>query len=666
MFYYGAAYYPEHRTEKEWLKDIDLMEKAGVNSLRIAEFAWKRLEPSEGKYDFSWLEKFIDLAWKKKITSLVCPPMRTAPAWLVEKHPDVLIVNENGVTLEYGSRYTFCINNPNLFKRGLALAEMMAKKFDSHPGVCGWHLDNEYADEPDCHCDICRRKWQNWLKKNYDGIEALNKKWGTVFWGLEFDSFSQVPTPKFSKTFHNPGLTQAWRRFVSDCNVELVGLHAKAVRQHSKNKHVTTNFQTWNPRTDYFSQQKNLDICGTNYYPPYGTENFSYSLGLTNCRSYKKRPFQVHELRNGPHLVPGKPNNTPAPGEIEKLAVHAIANGADGLYYFAWRGVPYGIEQSHGTLIRHDGNPGKTYEECAKVGNRLKKIGKMIEGLAVPAEVGIFNDFQSWWMMDKKCPEWTGPNGMFRDLLDKIHFAIRKNGYQCDTLDRKSNFNEYKVLVAPFLTAFDDSLSKKILDFIEHGGTFIAHPLFGMKNTDSEIYPARLEPLIAKVLGLKLGEYATSGANESINFSWEEKIYKSSLFYEFPELPRNSEIHAKFAEGRFKGLPAAIEIKHGKGKFIFLTCFPEDKFYEIFFEQTLKKYNVNKILEGKIPEGVEISERRAKNTRLLFCINHSNTYKNVPLPGHFYDIWNDEKLKDKIPLKPYQARIVILSNHLSK
>ncbi len=660
MFYYGAAYYPEHRTEKEWLKDIDLMEKAGVNSLRIAEFAWKRLEPSEGRYDFSWLEKFIDLAWERKITSLVCPPMRTAPAWLVEKYPDVMIVNENGVRLEFGSRYTFCINNPDLFRRGLALAEKMAEKFGAHPGVCGWHLDNEYADEPDCHCGICRKKWQKWLGREYSGIDSLNKAWGTVFWGTEFDSFKQVPTPKFSKTYHNPALTQAWRRFVSGCNVELVGLHADAVRKYSKGKHVTTNFQTWNPRTDYFQQQKNLDLCGTNYYPPYGTDNFSYSFGLTNCRSYKKKPFQVHELRNAGHLVPGKTNNSPVSGEIEKLAVHAVANGADGLYYFAWRGVPYGIEQSHGTLIRHDGNPGKTYEECAKVGNRLKAVSRQIAGSDVLAEIGIFHDFQSWWMMEKKCPEWTGPDGLFRNLFQQMHFAVRKNGYLCDTVDRSTDFSGYKVLAAPFLTAFDASLSGKILDFIRGGGTFIAHPLLGMKNPDAEIYPSRIEPMLGKALGLKLGEYATSGANESINFSWEGKSYKSSLFFELLENESGlARPIAKFAEGRFKGLPAAVEVRHGKGRFVFITCFPEENFYSSFLPAIFAEAGANPVIDSAVPEGVEVSERRSGNTRLVFLINHSARNKNVAIKGHSCDIWNDEKLKDKIPLKPYQARIVI-------
>jgi beta-galactosidase len=658
MFYYGAAYYPEHRTEKEWRKDLDLMENAGVNSLRIAEFAWKRLEPSDGRYDFSWLRRFIDMAWEKKITSLVCPPMRTAPAWLVEKHPDVLIVNESGITLEFGSRYTFCVNNPNLVMKGIALAEKIAKQFGDHPGVCGWHLDNEYGDEPDCHCDACRKKWNIWLEKEYSRIDALNKAWGTVFWGTEFDSFKQVPTPTISKTYHNPALTQAWRRFVSESNIEIVKLHAEAIRKHSRNKHVTTNFQTWNWRTDYFSQQKNLDLCGTNYYPPFGTANFSYGLGLTNCRSYKKKPFHVFELRSGPHLVPGISNNTPAPGETEKLAVHAIANGADGLYYFAWRAVPFGIEQSHGTLLRHDGNPGKAYNECAEVGKKLKNVGRLIEGLNVQSEIGIFNDFQSWWMMDKQCPEWVGPDGMFRDFLEKIHFAVRQNGFQCDTVDCKSDFNGYKVLIAPFLTAFDQNVSVKILDFIRKGGVFIAHPFFGMKNPDAAIHPARIEPFLGKSLGFNLSEFATSGANELTEFSWQGKTYEGSMFFENPEHSGNAKVLAKFSAGPFKGAPAALEYKIHEGKFIFLCCFPEENFYKTFFERMLKNCKVRRPLACTPPDGVEVSERRNGKISLVFLINHSNINRKLRLNGDFYDIWNSEQLKREIHLKPHQARIV--------
>ena len=161
---------------------------------------------------------------------LVCPPIRTVPPWLVERDPTILLVREDGVRLAYGSRYTFCINHPLLREKGAALAEAMAAHYAGEENVVGYHLDNEHGDEPDCHCTICRRKFQAWCKDRYGTIEALNEAWGTVFWGMEFDTFEQLPTPAVSKTHHNPGHLLAWRRFRSACTVEVVALQADAVR----------------------------------------------------------------------------------------------------------------------------------------------------------------------------------------------------------------------------------------------------------------------------------------------------------------------------------------------------------------------------------------------------------------------------------------------------
>ena len=61
MFYYGADYYPEHWPEERWPEDARLMREAGFNVVRLAEFAWSKMEPSEGQYDFDWLDRAISL-----------------------------------------------------------------------------------------------------------------------------------------------------------------------------------------------------------------------------------------------------------------------------------------------------------------------------------------------------------------------------------------------------------------------------------------------------------------------------------------------------------------------------------------------------------------------------------------------------------------------------
>jgi beta-galactosidase GanA len=45
-FHCGVDYYPEHWPEERWALDARLQRAAGINTVRLAEFAWSRLEPS--------------------------------------------------------------------------------------------------------------------------------------------------------------------------------------------------------------------------------------------------------------------------------------------------------------------------------------------------------------------------------------------------------------------------------------------------------------------------------------------------------------------------------------------------------------------------------------------------------------------------------------------
>ncbi|MBN2711083.1 MAG: beta-galactosidase, partial [Planctomycetes bacterium] len=164
---FGAAYYPEHCEPSTWENDLELMKQAHVNCLRVCEFAWTRFEPEEGKYDFDWFDGFLEKSWQRGIGVLLCPPLRTLPAWMVEKDPTVKLEREDGVVLEYGSRYSFCINHPYVLERGAALSAAMGMHYGKHPGVLGWHMDNEHGDEPDCHCPVCRKKFQDYCRRRY-------------------------------------------------------------------------------------------------------------------------------------------------------------------------------------------------------------------------------------------------------------------------------------------------------------------------------------------------------------------------------------------------------------------------------------------------------------------------------------------------------------------
>jgi beta-galactosidase len=634
------------------------MVQTGFNTLRVGDFAWKRLEPQEGRYQFQWLDDFIDLASRKGVDLLLVPPLRCAPAWMIEKDPTVQMVNESGVRLEFGSRYTFCINHPRLRQKGLALAEAMATRYSSHANVIGWHLDNEYGDEPDCHCDLCRARWHQWLEKRYGTIDDLNRQWGMVFWGLEFDHFGQVPTPRLTKTYHQPALLLNWRRFRSDCTVELVEAHAQVLRRHVSAP-ITTNLQNqWNARTDYTDLARPLDHLGMNYYPPYGKPWLTSSLGMALLRGLKAGAnFEIHELRNGPHAVPGRADNSPEPGEIERLVVHCIGHGADGIYFFQWGAVAFGCEQSHGTLVGYDGRPKRAWHEAAAVGAKLKALAPFLQGTRTASDIAVLHDYPTRWATQGGV-EWVGPPGLALDQIRSTYSAVRSLGHNCDAIGTSADFSRYRLLIVPMLTCVDDVLAQRLCDFVEKGGTLLWHPLSGIKDPDARIYPRRLHPALEHLFGLSVCECATMGPEEQRSFRWRDRLYAGRWFADLPEVD-DAQVLGQYEEGWIAGKPAMLGTQRGSGRAIYLATFADEAFYRDLLLACRDELDLRPILDGPVPPEIELIERRDEGgRRLVFMINSGAAPQRLMIRQGAYDHWSGQPLSHEIAFEPWQARVV--------
>ena len=208
--HFGASYYPEHWNEARWPDDIRLMKEAGFTVVRMGEFAWSTFEPTEGEFHFDWLDRAIDLLAENGIASVLGTPTAGPPAWLTQKYPETLAVNENGYPYEHGKRCHYCVNSPEYHQRTRSLVEKMAEHFGSNPNVIGWQFDNEFNTV--CYCDICRAAFQHYLMEKFVSLDALNEHWTTAYWSQTYSDWAQIPIPKAG---HNPGLMLAFQQFVT-------------------------------------------------------------------------------------------------------------------------------------------------------------------------------------------------------------------------------------------------------------------------------------------------------------------------------------------------------------------------------------------------------------------------------------------------------------------
>ena len=92
----GVCYYPEHWPRDVWEDDARRMAELGLTWVRIGEFAWKRLEPTEGAYQFDWLDDAIKVLKSHGLKVVLGTPTATPPFWVVVIHPDMLGVDEIG------------------------------------------------------------------------------------------------------------------------------------------------------------------------------------------------------------------------------------------------------------------------------------------------------------------------------------------------------------------------------------------------------------------------------------------------------------------------------------------------------------------------------------------------------------------------------------------
>ena len=191
------------------------MEAAHFTVVRIAEFAWSSMEPSEGHYEWGWLDRAIRLFEKHHIAVVLGTPTATPPAWLTQKYPETLRVEaETANASRTATAPTARRPRPNYREHCRRIAEHMAKRFGHNPTVVGWQIDNEYGYGQMSYDDDTREAVPGLAEGEVqDARAALNAHWTTSYWSQTYDNWSEIPIPVGG---NNPGLMLDWKRFVTD------------------------------------------------------------------------------------------------------------------------------------------------------------------------------------------------------------------------------------------------------------------------------------------------------------------------------------------------------------------------------------------------------------------------------------------------------------------
>lgn len=657
--YIGVDYYPEHWPVSRWSKDVTLMKKAGFNVVRLAEFAWKTMEPEEGRFDFAWLDDALALLKKNGISAILGTPTGVMPAWCARKYPETLATEKSGQRMVWGVRKNNCYTSGTYRLLSERITTAMVENFKKTPNVIGWQTDNEFGD-PFCFCDSCRKEFHDWLRAKYRSLEKLNRAWGTHFWNHQYSEWDEITLPMDAATY-NPGLCLDWQRFHSWLIVRFQANQIKILRDRCPKHFITHNFMGVYPELNYFDLAADLDFVSWDNYPVWGKPEIRYHAAFAAdlMRGLKKKNVWIMEQTAGPSGW-GSYGRNPRPGEIRSIAFQQVGRGADGMVWFRWRSCTAGREQYWHGLLGHDGKVNRRYREAAQTANDLHRIERALEGTTVRTKVAMIYDYDSLWAVRIQ-PGYKG-NDYLKSAM-RYYNALFRMGVNVDMINTGDDFTGYKVIIAPDLYVLPDALAKRLDQFVKDGGVLVTDCRTGVKNEAGLCHDRTLPGLLGQCLGIEIPEY------ESLeNGSFEYPLVKqNALGGSFTGtlsadwiIPTTAETLARYEPWHMQIYSAVTRNKYGKGFGYYVgTAVKEESFYDSLMQNVLGYARIKSF--AKLPAGVEVSVRSGRNGRFLFIMNHTEEKQTVAIPGAKAKVLIGKGSGNSVALGRYGVAVVQLT-----
>ncbi|MCL2741270.1 MAG: beta-galactosidase [Oscillospiraceae bacterium] len=671
--YYGAAYYPEQETWDEVDSDAGRFAELGFNAARIGEFAWCRMEPREGEYDFAWLDHVIGALGAKGVGTLLCTPTANPPIWMVEKYPEIMYVDNRGVTRPFGGRRHYCYNSPAYRGHCARIASELARRYGGDANVIGFHIDNELAQEATgrCHCPVCLKLFQDYLERKYGDVGSLNERWGTVFWGQTYERFDQIGMPVKSvengaqdhlTTFRdNPAMRLDYERFCSDSLIAFQNVQADAIREHS-GLPVTSNGTTcWTNGIDYHEAFRGLDVVASDIYPPLRTnEGYSASFDMAFSRGLKAGlPFWVVETSSGGgHGVwanSGVPQ--PYPGALRQNAMHIFASGGALATYFQFKTFRFGAEQLEASVFDVNGAYGRRQAEFAMAAKEMRRFSDLLTESSVEARAAIVYDYDSLWATKIKP---INPSFSYELFCHHLYGQLARLGIGADLVKLDEGINRYKAVILPAQVIMGEAQKAVVRDYVNRGGYLLATFLTALKNADNAAErkdpPAGLTDLFGvrvvegePVFGHTRADVTFPGLEGGLtgrNEHWTESLEI------LPGVSGKRAVPvAVYADTYRKGEVTVAEREYGEGLAAYMGSVPEAAVLRRYLKSVCERAGVTGAPFG-LPEGVEAVTRLFGDSKVYFVFNFREAQAELTLGERYTDLASGRILTGTVMMAP--------------
>ncbi|MEO6918813.1 MAG: beta-galactosidase [Collimonas sp.] len=618
----GVCYYPEHWSEEIWASDAQRMKALGIKQVRIGEFAWSRIEPSPGKYQWAWLDRAIDVLGEAGLEVVMCTPTATPPKWLIDQYDDILPVDANCQPRQFGSRRHYDFSSPSYFNESQRIVTLLAERYGDHPAITAWQVDNEYG----CHHTVvsystaAQQRFRLWLQQRYRTIDTLNKAWGTVFWSAEYRSFDEIDAPVGTVTEAHPSHRLDYRRFASDEVARYNRMQVDILRARAPGRLMVHNFMQMFVEFDHYAVATDLDVASWDSYPLGALEEMWFapdvkarwlrtghpdfaSFNHDLYRGMSTQPFWVMEQQPGPvNWAQWNPN--PMPGMVRLWSWEAFAHGAGCVSYFRWRQVPFGQEQMHAGLNTPDNRLDIGGQEAQRVAEEIQQVERAAGTLSQPhGKVALLFDYTAKWLFEihPQSADFHYPRIAF-----EYYSALRSLGLDVDIVSLDAKLDGYAMIVVPPLPVVPDDLPARLQ---ASAAQVLIGPRSGSKTASLHI-PANLPPgPLHAILPIRVWRVDSMRPNITEPVECAGRHGQAHHWRDLIDVGEGVETVASFGDGH----PAIVKYERRH----YLAAVFDAKFTRDYFFQVARAAG---LAPEELPETLRISRRSG----LTFVFNYDN------------------------------------------
>jgi beta-galactosidase len=635
---YGAAYYNEYMPADlqpgRLEKDVELMKQAGITVVRMGESTWSLWEPTDGKFDYAWMDRVVAAMQKAGIKVIMGTPTYSIPTWMAKAHPEILARPLGDGYVGYGMRQNMDFDNPKFRFYAERLITNLIRHYRDNPAVIGWQIDNETGSYGASNADVFAGFVEH-LKKKFGTTDALNKAWFLNYWGQDVNKWEDTPTRDNATS---TSYKLEWSRFQQERVTSFLAWQAALVRQYRRpDQFVTHDFgQIIKIDANEFEISKDLDVVADNPYHRTQDEMDGEPQALQGdlARSLKHQNYLVTETNAQTIGWDSAAQFPPYDGQLRLDVYTHVSSGANMVEYWHWHSIHAGQETYWKGVLSHDLEPNRAYAEVSRVAHELKKIGPEIANLTIRNQVAILysvdsNNALNFMPYERSNNTQWQPGratGSYGGLIQQFHRSFYNANVGTDFVFPESpNFSRYKLLVVPALYIADDALLKKIAEYVHNGGHVLMTFKSGFANENSAVRWERAPGPLRKAAGFSYQEFSNlehplalkgdpfhAGADNQVN-TWAEFLQldtaKPLAFYDHPFF------------GRW---PAITRNQYGSGTLTYEGTAVSDKLQDLIVLDTLRECGLSSS-DQELPPTVRLKQGvNTKGREIRYFLNYSS------------------------------------------